>query len=79
MVNDLTEREPLRELPAPRERLRLRKAFGVTQEELARSLGVTRKTVGSWEKGVSEPAGSNRADYASVLFAWAETERNRKR
>jgi DNA-binding XRE family transcriptional regulator len=77
VVNDLTEREPLRELPPPRERLRLRRLFGVTQQELATSLGVTRKTVGSWEKGESEPAGSNRADYASVLFAWSETERNR--
>jgi DNA-binding XRE family transcriptional regulator len=79
MVCDLTEREPLRELPEPRERLRLRELYGVTQEELARSLGVTRKTIGSWEKGESKPVGSNRANYASVLFAWAETERNRKR
>ena len=79
MVSDLTEREPLRELPPPRERLRLRLLYGVTQQELASSLGVTRKTVGSWEKGESEPAGNNRADYAAVLFAWAETERNRNR
>jgi DNA-binding XRE family transcriptional regulator len=79
MSSDLSEREPLQELPLPSERLRLRQLFGVTQEELAKSVGVTRRTLGSWERGDSEPTGNNRADYAALLSAWAETERNRKR
>jgi len=79
MDNNLTEREPLQELPEPSERLRLRQLYGVTQVELAKSIGVTRKTLGSWERGDSEPTGSNRADYAALLSAWSETERNRKR
>ena len=33
----------------------LRKAKGVTQEEVAQSLSVSNKTVSKWENGVSTP------------------------
>lgn len=28
---------------------------GLTQEEVAKALNVTKKTVGSWEKGITKP------------------------
>lgn len=76
-ISDLTNREPITALPVAAERSRLRKAFGITQAQLAAALGVARQTVISWEKG-SEPGGKTRDDYAAVLFAWRETERSRR-
>ena len=73
-MNDLAEREPVRDLPEPVERVRLRMRYGVTQEELAQALGVTRKTVSSWEQGASEPTGDRRKRYASLLFRWQARE-----
>ena len=73
-ISDLTNREPVAALPDAAERARLRKAFGVTQAQLAAALHVARQTVIAWEKG-SEPAGRQRDDYAAVLSAWQETEK----
>lgn len=73
-VSELVSREPVPELPKPRERVRLRKRFGVTQAQLAGALKVTRQTVISWEAGDSEPAGERRQEYAAILSAWAATE-----
>ena len=28
---------------------------GMTQEEVSRALGVTKKTIGSWENGITKP------------------------
>ncbi len=36
---------------------RLRKALGLTQDELARRIGVTHATVNRWENGVHSPRG----------------------
>lgn len=71
---DLADREPIRELPEPRERIRLRQRFGATQEEVARALKVTRKTVSSWEQGISEPTGERRTRYANLLLRWQTRE-----
>jgi DNA-binding XRE family transcriptional regulator len=70
---------PLITLPDPAERKRLRVLFKVTQLQLANSLGITRKTVAKWETGDWEPTGRNRDNYASVLSAWAATEKETQR
>lgn len=72
----LTELNPIPSLPEPRERMRLRMAFGVTQAQIARELGVTRKSIYRWETGESEPTGTNRIEYARILDAWKRKERN---
>lgn len=71
---DIADREPIRDLPEPEERVRLRQRFGVTQEEVARALKVTRKTVSSWEQGISEPTGERRTRYANLLQRWQTRE-----
>lgn len=72
-MSDLASLEPIKPLPAPAERVRLREAFGVTRTALAASLRVTRKTVYTWETGKGEPTGNNRTEYAAILSAWAAT------
>jgi transcriptional regulator with XRE-family HTH domain len=54
-------------LPPPAERERLRKAHGISQEELAQALGVRRATVVSWESGRTEPRPPQREAYAHLL------------
>ncbi|MEU3598269.1 sigma factor-like helix-turn-helix DNA-binding protein [Streptomyces sp. NPDC006798] len=54
-------------LPAPKERRRLREAHAMTEEQLARVLGVTKATVRAWETGRSEPRGRRREAYAKLL------------
>jgi DNA-binding XRE family transcriptional regulator len=70
-VPPLNSRLPL---PCPAERKRLRELFGVTQHELAAELGVTRKTVYTWERRERIPPGTARALYSELLSAWARTE-----
>ncbi|MET9956303.1 helix-turn-helix domain-containing protein [Streptomyces sp. NPDC006339] len=55
-------------LPAPEERKRVRKAYGLTQEGLAKLLKVHRITVSAWERGAYDPTGTTRDDYLA-LFA----------
>lgn len=76
-IRELTEREPIPSLPEPRERRRLRLAFGITQAKLASVLGVTRQMIIAYEKGASEPAGDKREEYAAILAAWKQTETQR--
>ena len=38
-----------------REFKRLRKEHGLTQEEMAKALGVSRSTIGNYEQGIREP------------------------
>ncbi|MGP3983643.1 telomere-associated protein Tap [Streptomyces sp. KR80] len=55
------------ELPTPAERERLRKAAGLTQQDVARALRVRRETVTAWEAGRTEPRPPKRAAYARLL------------
>lgn len=57
----------------------LRKKLGLTQEQLADQVGVSRTTVVSWEKGKFEPERQNTIDLATVLkttaaFLMGETD-----
>ncbi|MFI6055342.1 telomere-associated protein Tap [Streptomyces violascens] len=54
-------------LPEPAERRRLRKAAGLSQEQVARALDVRRESVTSWEAGRSEPRPPKRAAYLRLL------------
>lgn len=47
--------------------LRLRKQFGLTQEELAERVGVSRQTVTKWESGESLPDISLCSDIAKIF------------
>lgn len=59
-------------LPPPAERERLRKAHGLTQEQVANALKVRRATVVSWESGKTEPRPPQREAYARLLAQLAE-------
>ncbi|MET8716460.1 helix-turn-helix transcriptional regulator [Streptomyces sp. NPDC004735] len=59
-------------LPRPQERERLRKAHGLTQDEVAKALDVRRATVVSWENGKTEPRPPQREAYARLLDKLAE-------
>lgn len=59
-------------LPPPAERVRLRKAHGLSQEQVAAALGVRRPTVVSWESGRTEPRPPQREAYARLLDKLAE-------
>ncbi|MEU5499494.1 helix-turn-helix transcriptional regulator [Streptomyces griseofuscus] len=54
-------------LPSPRVRQQLRVAAGLTQEEVARAIGVKRVAVARWEAGLTKPHRSNRLKYAHFL------------
>lgn len=65
-----------RERRAWRERCPLRawrRLFGVTQQEVATSLGVAEVTVRGWESGVSKPSGDNLAKLATLIDVDAAT------
>jgi Predicted transcriptional regulators len=59
-------------LPPPQERERLRKAHGLSQEQVAAALGVRRATVVSWENGKTEPRPPQREAYARLVNKLAE-------
>ncbi|MGW3745809.1 telomere-associated protein Tap [Streptomyces sp. NPDC005146] len=59
-------------LPPPAERERLRKAHGLTQEQVANALKVRRATVVSWENGKTDPRPPQREAYAHLLAQLAE-------
>jgi DNA-binding transcriptional regulator YiaG len=56
-----------RELPDPHVRRALRKAAGVSLEQIGRECGVTRQAVTLWESGAVEPRGRNLHAYLAVL------------
>ncbi|MEV3872807.1 sigma factor-like helix-turn-helix DNA-binding protein [Streptomyces sp. NPDC049906] len=60
-------RRPGAPLPSPGERRRLREAGGLTPEQVADRVGVTRETVRSWEAGRTAPRGRKREAYAALL------------
>ncbi|MEV5689035.1 helix-turn-helix transcriptional regulator [Streptomyces sp. NPDC052164] len=59
-------------LPPTAERERLRKAHGLSQEQVAAALKVRRATVVSWENGRTEPRPPQREAYARLLTQLAE-------
>ncbi|MFI8952902.1 telomere-associated protein Tap [Streptomyces sp. NPDC053750] len=59
-------------LPSPQERKRLRKAHGLTAEEVAAALKVRRATLSGWETGKTEPRPPERDAYARLLKQLAE-------
>ncbi|MFD7501376.1 telomere-associated protein Tap [Streptomyces sp. NPDC059850] len=54
-------------LPSPAERERLRKAHGLSQEQVAKALKVRRATVVNWESGKTDPRPPQREAYAHFL------------
>ncbi|WP_338146166.1 helix-turn-helix transcriptional regulator, partial [Streptomyces scabichelini] len=64
---------PASPLPLPKERRRLREAGSLSQAEVAARVGVTPKTVRSWETGRTTPRGRKRQAYAQLLEALAST------
>ena len=54
-------------LPVASERRRIRKRAGVSQEDIAVTLGVNRATVCRWELGELNPGPAHLADYCQVL------------
>lgn len=60
-----------RELPSPEQRRELRKAAGMSQQELADVIGVTPQAVSYWEAGRT-PSGSFLDLYVDALRALQE-------
>jgi transcriptional regulator with XRE-family HTH domain len=56
-----------RRLPPPAIASAIRREAGVTQERLARELGVSRVSISRWESGSRVPSGENRNRYADLL------------
>ncbi|QKW55049.1 helix-turn-helix transcriptional regulator (plasmid) [Streptomyces buecherae] len=72
-VEDLLALATGTDLPPPAERARLRRAAGLSQEQVARALGLKRAvTVSDWERGTSEPRPPRRTAYARLLAGLAE-------
>ncbi|MEV5730777.1 helix-turn-helix domain-containing protein [Streptomyces pharetrae] len=65
----LASRAPL---PPPEERKRLRKAHGLTIDEIATALQARRATVSGWESGKTEPRPPERDAYARLLEGLAK-------
>lgn len=63
----LDEVRQAKKLPPPNTARMIRLASGVTQERLARELGVHRMTVHRWETGERSPRGIHRVMYAQLL------------
>lgn len=61
------------ELPQPAERRRLREAVGLSQQEVADALGVTRAAVGHWETGLRSPRGRLLSEYVTVIRVLRES------
>jgi DNA-binding transcriptional regulator YiaG len=67
----LTERiQARRELPAPSVCRALRKAAGVSLDDVANVVGVSRQAVAYWETGARTPRGANLTAYLEVLQAF---------
>ncbi|MFF3208346.1 helix-turn-helix domain-containing protein [Streptomyces sp. NPDC002962] len=58
-------------LPPPEVRARLRKADGLTQQEVAEVFGVTRVAFNRWEVGAAKPRRRHLEAYSRLLTGWA--------
>ncbi|MFD0145781.1 MULTISPECIES: sigma factor-like helix-turn-helix DNA-binding protein [unclassified Streptomyces] len=61
-----------RSIPSPKERRRLREARGLSEDQVAEAMGVTRATVRSWETGRTSPRGRKQEAYAKLIGAYDE-------
>lgn len=59
-------------MPPPDVRARLRKADGLTQEEVAEVFGVTRVAFHRWETGTAKPRRHHLEAYVRLLEGWAD-------
>lgn len=59
-------------LPAPEERVRLRRAAGLTEAAVAQALRTRPASVQAWEEGRSEPSGDKREAYRRLLEGLAQ-------
>ena len=64
-----------RRLPSPEARRVLRERAGVTQQDVAAAVGVTREAVSQWEAGRRDPRPPRLARYLEVLDRLAEASR----
>lgn len=61
-----------RSLPPPEQRVALRKAAGLTLQEVADAVGVTAAAVWNWERGERKPNAKHLAAYLDALDALGE-------
>lgn len=61
-----------RTLPPPDARRAIREAAGISTEELAQLIGVTRQAVNAWERGVRAPRPEHVTTYSAALRAMRE-------
>ncbi|MEV0000151.1 sigma factor-like helix-turn-helix DNA-binding protein [Streptomyces sp. NPDC050848] len=59
-------------MPSPKERRRLREAKGLSEDQVAEAMGVTRATVRSWETGRTTPRGRKQEAYAKLIGAYED-------
>ncbi|WP_042395385.1 telomere-associated protein Tap [Streptacidiphilus carbonis] len=59
-------------LPSPEERVRLRRAAGLTEAAVAQALRTRPASVQAWEEGRSEPSGDKREAYRRLLEGLAQ-------
>ena len=72
-VNKLREKiRRLKGLPEPIERRRLRIMAGLTLQDVADSVGVTRSAISRWELGSRSPHQSHLGPYVAVLTVISE-------
>ncbi len=67
MTNLADRLDAVRRLPPPRMRRAIRQDAGVTQQDVAREMGVHRMTIARWEAGSHQPRGARLVDYIRVL------------
>lgn len=63
-----------RTLPTPAKRAEIRKAAGLTLQDLADAIGVTPATIHYWEQGTRNPRPEHIAAYRAALDAMASAE-----
>ena len=75
----LAEAHARQTLPPVEIRRLLRQRLGISQQELADALGVSRAALSRWETGDRAPRGQSRIAYAEALQRLAREEVNGKR
>lgn len=78
-VSELAELVRASRLPSTAERKRVRKAAGVSLQQVADALGVTAPTIHHWENGQDGPSKENAVKYRALLEQLAEAAGTRIR